>query len=98
MGGGHHDAHAAAPAKAGSAGPPEGLHYDSAIKVGSPLIMDVKKGLWYGTLFSAGASLSTCPSEKNRGPLFVVVVVVAAVVWVCDAVTASVVPVWYFWH
>jgi hypothetical protein len=50
----HHDKKAAAPVS----GPPAGLKHEHAASLGSPLIMDVKKGLWFGTIFAAGASLS----------------------------------------
>ncbi len=50
-----HDAHAVVKAPSG---PPVGLKQTTSYSLGSPLIMDVKKGLWFGTIFSAGASLS----------------------------------------
>ena len=54
----HHDDHAVVK---GSSGAPAGLKQTTSYSLGSPLIMDVKKGLWFGGIFSAGASLSACP-------------------------------------
>jgi hypothetical protein len=58
----HHDDHAVVK---GSNGAPAGLKQTTSYSLGSPLIMDVKKGLWFGGIFSAGASLSACPQPST---------------------------------
>jgi hypothetical protein len=58
----HHDDHAVVK---GSSGAPAGLKQTTSYSLGSPLIMDVKKGLWFGGIFSAGASLSACPQPST---------------------------------
>ena len=63
----HHDKHDAKAVE--KTGPPAGLKHDHAASLGSPFIMDVKKGLWYGAIFSAGASLGECYPQQNWGAL-----------------------------